>query len=204
MIHIYTGHYDACPLNEKYKIEHELGLTLLSRGLSDLYGINIPTAQLPEHTAANDYGKPFLKSHPEIIFNISHCDGLAACGFSNSPIGIDLERVGPFNPSIMRKLLTDDEKTFLNQFKDTQDKYQEYFYRFWTLKESRIKQAGMGFSMPLQSFAFKFDLENQPLKISCSEENLWFYQEFIEKDCLLAICSGQEIVDVHFHKMQGM
>lgn len=199
MTHIYIKHYAPCALNEKYKTEHQLGLSLLSHGLQELYQIDIPLEELHNHLDQNVYGKPFLKKHPEIIFNISHCDGLAACVFSDRPIGIDMERIGTFNTSIIRKLLTENEKTFLSQYKETPDKYQEFFYRFWTLKESRIKQAGMGFSMPLQSFSFTFDTDKNPMKINCSEKNLYFHQEFIEPDCLLAVCSNKPISDIRYH-----
>lgn len=199
MIHIYLEHYAPCALNEKYTIEHLLGLKLLSEGLETLYGIRLSSEELPEHMTQNEFGKPYLKTYPQIIYNISHCDGLAACCFSDHQIGIDMERINKFNESIIRRLLTEEEKLFLAQYKDCPEKYNEFFYRFWTLKESRIKQAGMGFSMPLQSFSFTFDMNTYPLTIACSDKNLYFHQEFIENDCLLALCSDAPISDIQYH-----
>ena len=46
---IYLSHYADCPLNQKYKTEHELGLSLLSYGLRQVgakpsYLVNTPVS----------------------------------------------------------------------------------------------------------------------------------------------------------------
>lgn len=196
MITIDLAHYTDCPAKEKYRTEHQLGLLLLSGGLKERFGLFISPEELPEKLTKNDYGKPFLKDAPHIHFNISHCDGLVACAIAPEPIGIDIEKIHPFRDSILRKVLTPDEKAFLDTFREMPDRYTEVFYRFWTLKECRIKQSGMGLSMPLTDFSFQLDLSSEPPKILCSEEKLYFAQRRIREDYFLSVCYGREIEGV--------
>lgn len=196
MITIYLKHYENCPLNQKHKTEHELGLSLLSQGLSELHQLNITPDELPSHIGFSGNQKPYLSTHPKIHFNISHCDGLVACAFSDSPVGVDIEKIGRFNDHILRKLLTDEEKIFLESLKNNKEKYEEFFYRFWTLKESRIKHSGLGLAMPLTDFTFKFDLSNDEPVIVCSEKNLHFYQQILGEKYILSVCLDDPIEQV--------
>ncbi|HIR00604.1 MAG TPA: 4'-phosphopantetheinyl transferase superfamily protein [Candidatus Scybalocola faecavium] len=189
MITIYMQSYEDCLPREKYKIEHSLGRSLLSMGLKELFAIHIPPHLLENALIKNPYGKPALKDYPGIYFNISHCSGLAACAFANEDIGMDLEQIHAFSPSILKKVLTQGEQKFLDQFKDVPSLYEECFIRFWTLKESVIKQSGMGLSMPLTEFSFTLSLGTCPPGIRCSREGLYFYQEKLEPDYILSVCS---------------
>ena len=87
------------------------------------------------------------------------------------------------------KVLTDEEKAFLFSFKSDEEKYKEMFCRFWTLKESRIKHCGMGLSMAMTDFSFKFDFETNPVSVTCSEPDLFFYQDQFEEDYFFSICT---------------
>lgn len=197
MITIDFIHYRECPPAEKYHTEHQLGLLLLSSSLHEYFNISIDANDLSEHINKNNYGKPYLKDYPHIHFNISHCDGLVACATDTSPIGIDIEKLHPFKDSILRKVLTEEEKNYLNCFRNDPRAYTECFYRFWTLKESRIKQSGMGLSMPLTDFYFRLDLSTEHPNIFCSEEGLYFYQQTIHKEYILSVCSDKNIVTPH-------
>ncbi len=189
MISIHMIHYPPCQPREKYAAEHRLGMYLLSQALSSRFGLSISLDALPDALEQNAYGKPRLKHYPNIHFNISHCDGLVACALAEIPIGLDIEQIHPFKDSILRKVLTPAEKDFLETFRHDPAAYEQCFYRFWTLKESRIKQSGLGLSMPLDSFSFELDLSEEPVRITSSEDRLWFYQERIEKQYFLALCS---------------
>lgn len=189
MITVYLSHYEPCPLNQKYKTEHQLGLSLLSRGLSELYHLSVRPDELPGQLKNLPGGKPYLARHPEIGFNISHCDMLVGCAFSSSAIGFDIERTGPFNPHILRKVLTAEEKDFLDQYRADSVQYEAYFYRLWTLKESCIKQSGLGFSAPLTAFSFCIDCSKNPPDITCSQPGLYFYQQLFEQKYVFSICT---------------
>lgn len=40
-----------------------------------------------------NHGKPYLRDHPDIFFSISHSGHFAACAFSASEVGLDLQEV---------------------------------------------------------------------------------------------------------------
>ncbi len=209
MITVYMKPYENCPPREKYQTEHSLGRSLLSLGLNEIFGIQIPPHLLEDALIKNPYGKPGLKGHPEIYFNISHCSGLAACAFADQNIGMDLEQIHAFSPSILKKVLTFGEQKYLEQFKDVPALYEECFIRFWTLKESLIKQSGMGLSMPLTDFSFTLDMGANPLKdtgvcpqgIRCSLEGLYFYQKKLEPDYILSLCAPAPIQKVQIKRL---
>lgn len=98
----------------------------------------------------DSFGKPTCKMN--LFFNISHADDQLLLGFSNSEIGVDIERVDPavdidrigerhFSEMELEKL-----------WNCTRDERTETFFEIWTQKESLIKGIGKGLSIPLQDF----------------------------------------------------
>ena len=185
------------PAAGKYKRQHQAGLSLLRQGLQRQYQLNLSERQISEQLIFGKYGKPALKDYPDIHFNISHCDGWVGCAFSDRPVGLDLEMVAPFPESMLHRVLTPDEQQFLQQFRDDRQRYQTMFYRFWTLKESRIKQNGCGLSMDMTSFSFdlpEVELSGQLIYVNSSEPHLHFAQMAIEKDVILSVCSEKTML----------
>lgn len=189
MCTIYISHFEQTA-NRKYRTEHSAGLRLLSAALDDCFGIYIPAENLPAAIRTGTYGKPELISHPDIHFNISHSEDIAACALSRQEIGVDIEKIQPFRESVIRKVLTDGEKDFLNRMGTDTVSRQEWFFRFWTLKESRIKHSGMGLSMPLDSFSFQYDLNSSPCRISSTEHDLYFHQQMLHREYILSVCTS--------------
>ena len=78
MIHIYIMYLPISEKNDgnrtgqKHRTEHKAGTELLAVGLRELYGMELNRAGL----SYGQHGKPYLRNHPEIHFNISHCEGL--------------------------------------------------------------------------------------------------------------------------------
>ncbi|MCL2223133.1 MAG: 4'-phosphopantetheinyl transferase superfamily protein [Oscillospiraceae bacterium] len=108
---------------------------LLRYALAVKYGIDEPVLF--------DYGKnekPRLKDFPYIHFNLSHTASAVACALSDSPIGVDVQRISNVSDKVAERVLTKQEfKEFLQT--ENQD---EYFCRLWTIKESLLKQTGQG------------------------------------------------------------
>lgn len=173
---IYIASYGDCVTKEKYGIEHALGLKLLARGLEELYHLSYTPDQLSEALSKNEYGKPYLSAHPDIFFNISHTDNFVVCGFAEREIGIDAEIIGTYPAAVFRKVFTADEVALIENAPD-ENRQQEMFARLWTLKESRIKEAGMGFSMSPVDFSFDIDCNMESVKIRCSEAGIYFAQQ---------------------------
>lgn len=180
----------------KHTAEHNVGLALLSAALKDLYDIEISPDTMDKHLDKNEYGKPYLKDYPHIHYNISHADDIAICAIGSQKIGADVEKIHDFNEAILRKVFTEEEKAFFQQMAVDEDARQEWFFRFWTLKESRIKHAGMGLSMSLTSFSFTFDLDTDSdlvgdsYSIHCSDKDVYFKQQVLEDKYVLSVCTS--------------
>ena len=84
-------------------------------------------------------GKPFLKDHPDIHFNLSHCPRAVACIVADHPAGIDVESI-QFDGEVARKVLSDAE---LHQVL-TSPAPEVEFTKLWTKKEALLKKRGTG------------------------------------------------------------
>lgn len=100
----------------------------------------------------NRYGKPSLRDFPEIHYNLSHSDGIAACMVGSRECGIDCEKVRKFRPNVMKRTFTEKEcEAVISAPENMQDLM---FFRIWTLKEAYIKAIGRGLSFPLKDAEF--------------------------------------------------
>lgn len=85
-------------------------------------------------------GKPRLRDFPDMHFNLSHTANAVACAVSDSPIGVDVQRIAEVSEKVARRVLTEIEyQEFLRD-----DNPDDYFCRAWTMKESVLKQTGQG------------------------------------------------------------
>lgn len=121
------------------------------------------TGRLPGeiHFTQNIYGKPELAEsggnrHP-IRFNLSHTAGLVALALTrNREIGIDVENIRERCAAleIADRFFAPAEVTALEDL--PLDARNRRFFDYWTLKEAYIKARGMGLSLDLSKFAFRF------------------------------------------------
>lgn len=137
-------------------------------------------------------GKPYCKSFPEIHFNISHSGDWVICAICDSPIGVDIEKIGRADLQIARRFFAEYEyQQLLNQ----ETNRNELFYKLWTLKESYMKYTGKGLMIPLNSFEFDFTDCNIRLRIP--EKNMLHFKSVkVFKDYYLAVCSEEKLKTV--------
>ncbi len=169
MITVYYSHYvpvsDSIP--EVSAQEHALGRALLLHGLRELYGLCLAPEQLDSRLAAGTCGKPYLADRPGIQFNITHCDGLAACAFGDRPVGIDAELPGYFAEVLISRALSAGERELLAAAAARGESLRrEWFFRLWTLKEAYVKMTGTGVDVPLREISFSFLPEAQQVNPS--------------------------------------
>lgn len=111
------------------------------------------TESLPEkiNIIQDSYGKPTCEKN--LYFNISHSEEQLLLGFSNSKIGVDIERNDPTVDieSIAGNHFSEIE--FQKMMSYTGDERVESFFEIWTKKESLIKGIGKGLRIPLQDFS---------------------------------------------------
>ena len=124
------------------------GKQLLAYGLLIEKGIRYKD----ELVVYNQWGKPALKNHPNIQYNISHCENCIACVISDThAVGIDVEKVRKFNLYAAMRVCSPEE---LQRIYSAEDPNREFF-RYWTLKESYIKAIGMGLSFAMRDVNFE-------------------------------------------------
>jgi len=97
----------------------------------------------------NQYGKPFLVNFPNVHYNVSHTKGLIVCAISDSCVGIDVERIKPFNKCIVEKFFSGNEREYVFTCQENQD---ERFAEIWTKKEAYVKWLGNGIEVPFEPF----------------------------------------------------
>ncbi len=140
------------PLGSSKKEEklfgHELAYQLLYYGMEREYGKKRSSLRL-EH---GPHGKPFF-SNSSVCFSLSHCAGLACCTFSDREIGVDVERVRPYDPKLAKRICTPSELGFLENAPNRG----EALILLWTLKESLLKATGEGFHYGFQNAEFLFE-----------------------------------------------
>ena len=115
---------------------------LLCEALRKEYHITeLPIFEYGEH------GKPFIKGHPEIHFNISHCKEAVACVTSPRPVGIDVESIRSYRESLVHYTMNEKE---VGQIERAERPDVE-FIRLWTRKEAMLKLTGEGLTNDLKS-----------------------------------------------------
>lgn len=118
--------------------------------------------QLPAVYERNPHGKPYLKPDCGIYVNWSHSGDYVLCAVADKEIGVDVQETMKIPPeSVVRKVLTQEEKAFYESRRSEEQK--DCFYQYWTLKESFLKALGTGFYTSLEQFCI--DLKEDPPKI---------------------------------------
>ena len=95
----------------------------------------------------NEHGKPFLKDHPDIHFNLSHCKNGIAVAVSDQPVGIDIESYREVSESLIRYTMNEEERRIIQMSDDPVRTFTEY----WTKKEAVFKLRGTGITKGLHN-----------------------------------------------------
>ena len=94
------------------------------------------------------FGKPYFVEMPTVKFNVSHTRNAIVVGFSEQPIGVDVEKITKRVENIEHRFFTKNECDYVLSC-ENQDKG---FYEVWTRKEAYTKYLGKGLSYPFNSF----------------------------------------------------
>lgn len=101
-----------------------------------------------DSVARDSNGKPFFPDGRGIEFSVSHSEGLWACGFCTTPIGIDIQ----WHKSCNRRAIA---KRFFHplEYEYLLKTDFEHFFDVWTAKESYVKYTGRGISDEFSEFS---------------------------------------------------
>lgn len=125
-------------LSFRREIDRKLSVVaylLLKFGLEKEYGITGNPI-----FSFGDNGKPFLKGHPAIHFNVSHCPQAVVCAISDEVVGIDVEEIQVFDDDTAQSVFNENE---FHQIRNNPIPENE-FAILWTRKESLLKCRGTG------------------------------------------------------------
>jgi len=108
---------------------------LVKRAISEKCGIKIDEIVIE----TEDGGKPFCRN-AKLQFSISHSGDYAVCAVSEYPIGIDIQKIVPYNPKTAKRVCTAAEFCEIEKstVKDAE------FIKIWTKKEAVMKMCGAG------------------------------------------------------------
>lgn len=169
-------------INKKDKIRSLIAEILLRTILVEELGLNNINFAIRK----NKYGKPYLEEGGEVNFNISHSGDLVVCAVDNKPIGIDIEQILEIDyQSIVESFFSKSDVEFI--LSAGNENKLERFYEIWTLKESYIKAKGMGLSIPLKSFGFKF--QDNSIRLINDEDKYNFKQFNMFEGYKMSVCS---------------
>lgn len=99
-------------------------------------------------------GKLYLTERDRFYVNLSHSGDYAVCAKSRAPIGADIQRMGKSDIKIADRFFTPEEAEYIKKSADETGA----FYEIWTKKESLVKAAGKGLTVPLSSFCVLSDI----------------------------------------------
>lgn len=124
-----------------------------------------------------EHGKPYIPNKD--FFNISHSGDYVVLAKSETPVGVDIEKINDRHLNVAKRVFTENELTWMNQ--DPIDR----FFVLWTQKEAVLKVLGMGFSLAPESFDVMPFQEGKCLIINnmqlcCTTQK--------HGDCYLSVC----------------
>jgi len=99
---------------------------------------------IEQRLAIAAHGKPFLAERKDIFFNYSHSDGLIFCAVAKREVGVDIQKIKPYNARLAKRICSEEELVQLENSK-TKD---EALCRIWTKKEAAAKLYGTGIFRP--------------------------------------------------------
>ena len=141
------------------------------------------------------HGKPYIKERKDIFFNVSHSGEYVLCAFSDTPVGVDIEKKGKLRLAVAHRFFHAEE---IRQLEDIweEEKQVELFYRLWSVKESFLKYTGEGLSASLSAFRVKFEQAIVLLRQGMEKREVKISECKIDPSYVSYICSGNREIPV--------
>lgn len=137
----------------------------------------------------NRFYKPLLVGYENVHFNLSHSGNWIVCAVSDSPIGIDVEKLETGDNRFIEEILHRKEIEYIKQFEDNEKNTK--YYTFWCLKEAYGKYMGVGLNYEYQKVSFQQSPRGWKLKSQRdnSWELLYFQVKQLPGGYIVATCS---------------
>lgn len=174
---------DAKGGREKVRREKETGRRLLYFVLTRVFGWNPERILL----GMNEHGKPYLKTDASLFFNISHSGDWVVCAFSDTEVGVDIERIGKERLGVAERFFHPREIAVLREMSEQA----ELFFRYWSAKESVLKYRGTGLSGSLRSFYVRWEGEGAGIYGENGRLPLSLNRCHVDEGYVCFVCSEQ-------------
>ncbi len=182
------GRLYCCSAEGQRTALHEAAHALLRESLplwGEEHGFVIPD-RMPEYTYIGNRKPCLAAHHPQIHFNLSHCEGLAVCLLSDTECGVDAESIRRYRERTALRVCSPEEQAMLRNAENPD----LLFTRLWTLKEAYVKAIGIGISYPLREVSFAF----QEDRILSSKPEASFAQLLLP-DHIISVCVLKEMTE---------
>lgn len=125
-------------------------------------------------------GKPAFSPAQGREFNLSHSGSLALCALDSAPVGVDIQLVKSWRPTLPGRVCSQEELDWLQGQPD----FWRGFTTLWVMKESRVKQSGQGLRGSIAAISVPIP---RPGELFYAHQGLWF-QLFAGPDWMAAVC----------------
>ena len=124
--------------------------------------------------ATTERGKPYLTSHPDFYFSMSHTDGLVAVALSDGQVGIDAEKLKPADLRLCERFFSKSEQDYITMNENEAD---QCFFEVWTQREAYAKYTGLGLSLsfgrPIAKELCKtFSVDEYTVSVCCEGDTI--------------------------------
>lgn len=136
------------------------------------------------------WGKPYFRKDVGLYFSLSHAGGYAICSIGPREIGNDIELVRSERERIAARFFAPGETDWIWEEKTAAGR-DERMFRIWTMKESFLKAAGCGLSLPMKDFTIFVE------KDGISVEQSWDGKRYHMKEyCLPDVFCEQNVYKI--------
>lgn len=125
-------------------------------------------------------GKPVFSPAQGREFNLSHSGRLALCALDSAPVGVDIQMVKSWRPTLPGRVCSQEELEWLQKQPDLW----RSFTTLWVMKESRVKQSGQGLRGSIAAISVPIP---RPGEFLYAHQGLWF-RIFPGPDWVGAVC----------------
>ena len=162
-----------------------LGETLVRQKIQELWGLGKEDYTLLK----GEHGKPYVEGQTCIFFNLSHSGDYLIAGFSDSEIGVDIERIKGERMEVARRFFHPREIQYLEYLSG--EAREDLFFRYWSVKESFLKYTGSGLTVPLSEFEVHFTSSEIYITFGKNKEAVFIKECLIDKAYKSFVCSDR-------------
>lgn len=137
----------------RFRFERDARRYLAARTtLRELLALHVDAEPRDLDLALGQWGKPWLRSDPQMFFNVAHSEDLALFAFSRiGQVGVDVEFARSIDPvSLAATCFSERERE--EMLATPPAERLDAFFRGWVRKEAIVKADGRGFSERLDTF----------------------------------------------------